>query len=158
VLELKIPAGVDNGSRLRVAGEGEAGVNGGPPGDLYVVIEVEEHPFFKRQGNDIYCELPISFTQAALGDEVTIPTLQGKEKLKIPEGTQTGTVFRLKGRGVVSLNGRGQGDQLVTVTVVTPTRLSKRQRELLQQLAEESRNEPQEDSSGLFEKVKDIFG
>ncbi|MFB3906357.1 MAG: molecular chaperone DnaJ [Acidobacteriota bacterium] len=154
----KIPAGVDDGSRLRVAGEGEAGINGGPPGDLYVVIEVEEHPFFKRQGNDVYCELPVTFPQAALGAEINIPTLQGKEKLKIPEGTQTGTVFRLKGRGVVSLNGRGQGDQLVAITVVTPTRLNKQQRELLQQFAEASEAEAEEDSSGLFDKVKDIFG
>jgi molecular chaperone DnaJ len=158
ILELKIPAGVDDGSRLRVAGEGESGANGGPPGDLYVVIEVEEHPFFKRQGNDIYCELPVSFPQAALGAEISIPTLQGKEKLKIPEGTQTGTVFRLKGRGVVSLSGRGQGDQMVAITVVTPTKLNKQQKELLQQFADTSDDEREEDSGGLFGKVKDIFG
>jgi len=158
VLELKIPAGVDDGSRLRVAGEGESGANGGPPGDLYVVIEVEEHPFFKRQGNDIYCELPVSFPQAALGAEIGIPTLQGQEKLKIPEGTQTGTVFRLKGRGIVSLGGRGQGDQLVAITVVTPTKLNKQQKEILQQFAEASEEEPEEASGGLFGKVKDIFG
>jgi len=158
VLELKIPAGVDDGSRLRVAGEGESGANGGPPGDLYVVIEVEEHLFFKRQGNDIYCELPVSFPQAALGGEISIPTLQGKEKLKIPEGTQTGTVFRLKGRGVVSLGGRGQGDQLVAITVVTPTRLNKQQKELLKQFADASDGENEEESGGLFGKVKDIFG
>ncbi len=158
ILELKIPAGVDDGSRLRVAGEGESGANGGPPGDLYVVIEVEEHPFFKRQGNDIYCELPVSFPQAALGAEIGIPTLQGKEKLKIPEGTQTGTVFRLKGRGVVSLGGRGQGDQLVAITVVTPTKLNKQQKQLLQQFADASDGESEEESEGLFGKVKDIFG
>jgi molecular chaperone DnaJ len=158
ILELKIPAGVDDGSRLRVAGEGEAGTNGGPSGDLYVVIEVEEHPFFKRQGNDIYCELPVSFPQAALGAEINIPTLQGNEKLKIPEGTQTGTVFRLKGRGVVSLGGRGQGDQLVAITVVTPTKLNKQQKELLQQFADACDGEAEEDSGSLFGKVKDIFG
>jgi len=155
VLEIKIPAGVDHGSRLRIAGEGEGGVNGGPSGDLYVVIEVEEHPFFKRQDNDIYCEVPITYTQAALGGEIQIPTLQSKETLKIPEGTQTGTVFRMKGRGVVSLNGRGQGDQLVTVTVVTPTKLTKDQKDLLRQL--ESTGGTAEDQT-LFEKVKDIFG
>ncbi len=158
ILELKIPAGVDDGSRLRVAGEGESGTNGGPAGDLYVVIEVEEHPFFKRQGNDIYCELPVSFPQAALGAEISIPTLEGKERLKIPEGTQTGTVFRLKGRGVVSLSGRGQGDQLVAITVVTPTKLNKQQRELLQQFSDASDGYTEEESGGLFGKVKDIFG
>jgi molecular chaperone DnaJ len=159
VLELKIPAGVDDGSRLRVAGEGDPGVGGGPPGDLYVIIGVEQHPFFKRQDNDIYCEIPISFAQAALGGEIQIPTLQGTEKLKIPDGTQTGTVFRLKGRGVVSVNGRGQGDQLVAITVVTPKKLSKEQKDLLKRFAEISEEEPAEtDNGGLFEKVKDIFG
>jgi molecular chaperone DnaJ len=158
VLELKIPAGVDDGSRLRVAGEGDPGINGGPPGDLYVIIEVEQHPFFKRQDSDIYCEIPISFAQAALGAEIQIPTLAGTEKLKIPEGTQTGTVFRLKGRGVVSLNARGQGDQLVTITVVTPKKLSKEQKELLRQFAEISGESAEPEASGLFEKVKDIFG
>jgi molecular chaperone DnaJ len=156
ILEIKIPGGVDDGSRLRITGEGESGANGGPPGDLYVVIEVEEHPFFKRQENDIYCEIPITFAQAALGGEIQVPTLQGDEKLKIPEGTQTGTVFRFRGRGVVSLNGRGQGDQLVTVTVVTPTGLSREQREILRQFGE-SFGEPNQEPT-LFEKVKDIFG
>ena len=158
ILEIKIPAGVDHGSRLRIAGEGEGGVNGGPAGDLYVVIEVEEHPFFKRQDNDIYCEVPVTFTQAALGGEIQIPTLQAKETLKIPEGTQTGTVFRLKGRGVVSLSGRGQGDQLVTVTVVTPTKMNKEQKELLRQFDAISGEYVEDQGSTLFEKVKDIFG
>ncbi len=157
VLEIKIPPGVDNGSRLRIGGEGEGGLNGGPSGDLYVIIFVEEHPFFKRQDNNIYCEIPITFYQAALGDEVMVPTLEGKEKLKIPEGTQTGTVFCLRGKGAVSLNGRGQGDQFVTVTVVTPTHLNKEQKEVFQQLRELAGKNPQEGST-LFEKVKEIFG
>ncbi len=155
VLELKIPPGVDEGSRLRITGEGEAGQKGGPTGDLYVVVFVEDHSFFERRDNNIYCEVPISFAQAALGEEITVPTLKGKETVKIPDGTQTGTVFRLKGRGVVSLDGRGKGDQLVTVTVVTPTNLNREQRQLFQQMAEVSQ---QVNHGGLFEKVKDVFG
>ena len=155
VLEIKIPAGVDEGSRLRIAGEGEAGEKRGLAGDLYVVIFVEEHPFFKRQSNDIYCELPISFAQAALGGEITVPTLRGKERVKIPEGTQTDTVFRLRGRGVVSLDGRGKGDQLVTITAVTPTNLTEEQKQLFRRLSEISQPEQQ---GTLFEKVKDVFG
>lgn len=157
VLEIKIPAGVEEGSRLRVPGEGEAGLNGAPSGDLYVVIYVEEHPFFKRQANNICCEMPISFAQAALGGEIAVPTLVGQEKVRIREGTQTGTVFRLKGRGVVSLDGRGKGDQLVTLAVVTPTHLTKEQRKLLERLAEITPQEKQAPGN-LFEKAKDIFG
>jgi molecular chaperone DnaJ len=123
-----------------------------------VVIEVEEHPFFKRQENDIYCDVPITFTQAALGEDISVPTLQGKEKLRIPEGTQTGAVFRLRGRGAVSLNGRGQGDQVITVTVVTPTHLNREQRQLLQRLAEVAGEKGEQDEGTLFEKVKEIFG
>lgn len=157
ILELKIPAGVDEGSRLRVAGEGEAGSNGGPPGDLHVIIRVQEHSFFKRRENDIYCEIPVSVAKAALGGEVSVPVLGGEEKIKIPEGTQTGTTFRLRGRGVMSVDGRGRGDHLVTVRVVTPTNLTREQRELLERLAEIS-DEAFPDRSTLFEKVKDIFG
>jgi molecular chaperone DnaJ len=159
VLEVKIPAGVESGSRLRIPGEGEAGLNGGPGGDLYVVISVKEHSFFKRQGDDVYCEIPISFAQAALGSEIAVPTLDGKERLRVPAGTQTGTVFRFRGRGVVNLNARAKGDQLVSVTVVTPKNLNKRQRELFQELAEEL-DTPYDSTQaeGLFGKVKDIFG
>jgi molecular chaperone DnaJ len=157
VLEIQIPAGVEEGSRLRVSGEGEAGINSGPSGDLYVVLLVDEHPFFKRQDNNIYCDMPLTFWQAALGGEIMVPTLEGKEKVRIPEGTQTGSVFRLKGRGIVSLNGRGHGDQFVTVTVVTPTDLTKEQRELLERLRDCSGGNTQEGSS-IFEKVKEIFG
>lgn len=157
VMEVKIPAGVDEGSRLRIPGEGEAGINGGPPGDLYVVIFVEEHPIFKRQENNIYCEVPVTFWRAALGGEINVPTLAGEEKIKIPEGTQTGTVFRLKGHGVVSLEGRGKGDQFVAVRVVTPSKLSKEQKQLIDRLAEISGDEVEE-RGNIFEKVKDIFG
>lgn len=155
VLEIKIPAGVDQGSRLRIVGEGEAGPNGGPSGDLYVVLSVQEHPFFQRQDNHIYCEIPISFSHAALGGEATVPTLDKPEKIKIPAGTQSDTVFRLKGRGIVSLNGYGKGDQLVRVKVITPKKLSKEQKELFEKLAAIS-GDPEE-SSSLFEKVKEIL-
>ena len=155
VLEIKIPAGVDQDSRLRIMGEGEGGPKGGPSGDLYVVLSVEEHPFFQRQDNNIYCEIPISFSQAALGGETTVPTLEKPQKIKIPAGTQSDTVFRLKGRGIVSLNGYGKGDQLVRVKVATPKKLTKEQKELFEQLAAISGDA--EESSSLFEKVKEIL-
>lgn len=133
-IHVRIPAGVDEGAQIRLSGEGEAGTRGGPPGDLYIVIRVKPHEFFDREGDDIYCEVPLSFAQAALGDEIEIPTLSEKVKLKIPAGTQTGTYFRLKGKGVPRLRGYGQGDQHVKVTVVTPTNLTEEQKELLRQL------------------------
>ena len=158
VLEVKIPAGVDNGARLRIVGEGEAGVRGGPAGDLYVIIYVEEHPFFQRQGNSIYCQVPIGITQAVLGAEITVPTLEGEERLKIPEGTQSGSVFRLRNKGIVSLGERGRGDQFVTVNVVIPTQLTKEQRQLFESLAKVSRDAELSNERNLFDKVKDIFG
>lgn len=162
VLELRIPPGVENGSRLRVAGEGEAGFNGGPAGDLYVVVNVNEHPTFKRQGDNIFCDVPVTFPQAALGAEIRVPTLEGSQKIRIPAGTQTGSVFRLRGKGVVGLNGMGRGDQLVRVVVDTPKDLSDRQRELLEELARElpdpSQVEATESSEGFFDRVRDIFG
>lgn len=158
VLEVRIPAGVDNGARLRIQSEGEAGARGGPSGDLYVVIFVEEHPFFQRQGNNIYCQVPIGITQAVLGAEITVPTLEGEEKLKIPEGTQTGTAFRLRNKGIVSLGERGRGDQFVTINVAIPTKLSKEQRQSFEHLARISKEEEISQERNLFEKVKDIFG
>ncbi len=158
VMEIKIPAGVDNGSRLRIQGEGEAGLQGGPSGDLYVVIYVEEHPFFQRQGNNIYCQIPIGIAQVVLGAEITVPTLDGEEKLKIPAGTQTGTSFRLRNKGIVSLGERGRGDQFVTVNVVIPTKLTKEQRQCFETLARMSKEEEISQERNLFEKVKDIFG
>lgn len=150
---VKVPPGVEDGSRLRMAGEGEAGERGGPRGDLYVFIRVKPHPVFTREGNDIFCEVPLSFVQAALGDEIEVPTLDGKAKLRIPEGTQTGTVFRLKGKGLPYLRGHGRGDQHVRVKVVTPTHLSAEQKELLRKFAAlgEGRGE------GAWQKVKDAF-
>lgn len=157
-INIKIPAGVDSGSRLRVAGEGEAGAYGGPRGDLYVYIRVKPHQIFKRSGNDIVCEIPISFAQAALGDQVDVPTLEGKAGLKIPEGTQTGTIFRLRGKGIPDVNGYGKGDQHVKVKVVTPTTLTGEQRELLQQFSEtmgQKHKDPQDKS--FFGKMRDAF-
>ncbi len=158
ILEVKIPAGVDNGQRMRITGEGEAGVQGGPPGDLDVVFFVKEHEFFDRQQNNIHCTVPISFGQAALGAEIIIPTLEGEEKLRIPEGTQTGKVFCLRGKGLPSPTGRGRGDQFVSVTVFTPSKLNRDQRKLFEQLAElnEISNKPLEKK--ILDKVKGIFG
>ena len=159
-LAVKVPAGVDTGDRIRLAGEGQAGVLGGPAGDLYVVVSVREHPIFQRDGRDLYCEVPISFTDAALGGELEVPTLDGRVKLKIPEGTQTGKLFRLRGKGVTPVRGGGPGDLLCKVQVETPVKLSARQRELL----EEFRDSLQGNSShspkaeGWFEGVKRFFG
>ncbi len=138
---VKIPPGVDNGTRLRLSGEGEDGVRGGPPGDLYVVLFVEEHEFFRRKGEDIFCEAPLSFPQVALGAQIVVPTLEGSATLEVPKGTQTGEIFRLKGQGIPRLRGLGRGDQYVQVTVETPTKLTKRQEELLRDFAEESGDE-----------------
>ena len=157
-LSVKIPPGVDTGSRLKLRGEGEGGVAGGVPGDLYVVIHVEPHPLFIRDGLDIICEVPISFVQAALGAEIDVPTLEGKVKMKIPAGTQAGKVFRLKGKGIRDVQGYHQGDQHVRVTVETPTHLAPRQKELLKEFAELGGEEIHPLSKGFFDKVKQIFG
>ena len=130
-VQLKIPAGVETGSRLRLRGEGEAGDHGGPDGDLYVFLHVEEHEFFTRSGNDIICRIPISFVHAALGGTIEVPALQGKEKVKIPRGTQNGKTFRLKGKGIAHIRGYGRGDQIIEIFVQIPTELSKKQEELL---------------------------
>lgn len=156
-MHIKVPAGVDNGSRLRLAGEGEVGMHGGPPGDLYVYVHVKPHRIFKREGNDIVCEVAISFAQAALGDEIEVPTLDKEIKIKIPEGTQPDTVFRLKGKGIPDVNGFGRGDQLVRVQVVTPTRLTERQKELLREFVSLGGDRGQGNEKGFFERVKDVF-
>jgi len=155
-LELKIPAGVETGSRLRVTGEGEAGVNGGPAGDLFVVLHVKEHDTFERQGANLYSAVPVSFAQAALGADVKVRTLDGDEDLNIPAGTQTGTVFRLKSQGMPALGGRGKGDLFVAVTLITPKSLTKEQRKLLEQLAQVEDTEFTDES--FIEKVRNIFG
>lgn len=156
-IQIKIPAGVDDGSQIRIPNEGEAGTNGGPPGDLYVVIRVNPHEFFDREGDDIYCEVPLTFAQAALGDEIEIPTLSGKVRLKIPPGTQTGTYFRLKGKGVPRLRGYGQGDQHVKVVVVTPSNLTERQKELLREFARLSGEHTHEKQQTIFERMRRAF-
>jgi len=158
-ISVKIPAGVDNGSRLKLRGEGEAGFAGGPQGDLYVVIHVREHSMFARQDNDVVIEVPVSFPQAALGAEIEVPTLEGKVKLKIPSATQSGKVFRLKGKGIVDLHGYGRGDQLVKILIETPRRLTARQRELLEEFAKlsgEDVNHPM--AKGFVDKLKEMFG
>jgi molecular chaperone DnaJ len=155
VLEVKIPAGVDADSRLRVTGEGEAGVNGGPSGDLYVFIHVKEHDYFERQGSNLYTSVPISFAQAALGADIEVRTLDESESLKIPAGTQTGTVFRIKGEGMPALGGRGKGDLFVAVTLVTPKSLSKEQRKLLEKLSEVEDTDFEDE--GFIDKVRNIF-
>lgn len=158
-LEVGVPAGVDSGTRLRMPGQGEPGVNGGPPGDLYIFLEVKEHPFFERRGSDLYCTIPISFSQAALGAVIAIPTLKGNEDLEIPEGTQSGQIFRRKSKGLPDPHG-GRGDLYVSVRVVTPAKVSREQRKLLEQLSPllKVENMPAERSSSFFDKVKDIFG
>ena len=165
-LTVKIPAGIATGQRLRLSGEGEGGTQGGPAGDLYVVIHVREHEFFQRDGNDLHCEVPLSFTTLALGGEIVVPGIDGDETVKIPESTQTGTTFRLKGKGMPDVSGRGQGDLMVTVQAVTPKKLTKEQKKLLEQLAatlpaqkfEPRRRDDEGEDKGLFDKVKDIFG
>lgn len=154
-IKLKIPPGVDTGIRLRVTGEGDPGLNGGPNGDLYVVINVLPHSFFKRKGNDLHCEVPISFVQATLGSEIDVPTIDGKESLKVPSGTPSGKVFHFRGKGIPKLGGYGKGDQFVTVFVDVPKKLSKRQKELLKEFAEIS---GEDTSKNFMDKVKDIFG
>lgn len=164
-LTVKIPAGIATGQRLRLSGEGEAGALGGPPGDLYVVIFVGEHDFFQRDGNNLHLTMPLAITTLALGGEITVPALDGQETVKVPEGTQTGTTFRLRHKGMPDVSGRGRGDLLVTVQAVTPKKLSKEQRKLLEELAATLPDQAikpsardEDDDRGLFGKVKDIFG
>ncbi len=153
-VSLKIPAGVDTGVKLRVTGEGEAGSHGGPPGDLYVVMNVEPHPFFKRKDNDLLCEVPISFVQASLGGEIEVPTISENATIKIPAGTPSGRVFHLKGKGVPKLGSYGKGDQFVTVFIDVPKKLTVRQKELLHEFAEISGDDI---AKGFMDKIKDMF-
>lgn len=154
---VKVPAGVESDTRIRYGGEGDAGKFGGPNGDLYVVLEVRAHKFFERDGDDLHCVLPISFPQAALGTELELETLYGAETVKVPEGTQSGKKFVLRSKGVPHLNSHGKGDLIVEVRVQTPTKLSKRQKELLRELAETVEVDNQPTSRGLFDKVKEMF-
>ncbi|MFD1066334.1 molecular chaperone DnaJ [Oceanobacillus locisalsi] len=157
-IHISIPAGIDEGQQIRVAGKGDAGKNGGPAGDLFVVIRVRRHDFYVREGDHIFCELPLTFAQAALGDEIEVPTVHGKVKLKIPAGTQAGKTFRLKGKGSPNVHGRGHGDQYIKVKVMTPTNLSDKQKDLLRQFNELGGNEStdeQEDS--IFQRFRKAF-
>lgn len=156
-LKVKIPAGVDNGSRLRVGGEGEAGVKGGPSGDLYVYLYVKPHKFFERDGTTILCEVPINIVQATLGAEIKVPTLDGQVTMKVPEGTQPGRVMRLKGKGIPSLRGGSRGDQLVRMKVVVPTRLTEKQKDALQKFADISKDNINPEEKSFLNKVKDFF-
>ena len=156
-VRVQVPAGIDEGQSIRVRGEGCVGSNGGPNGDLLVEIHIAPHPFFQREGANVLCELPISFAQAALGCELEVPTLDGKVRYTIPEGTQTGTVFRLRGKGIPFLRSKSRGDQLVTVTVETPTKLSKEQKDQLRRFAESAKDSSQPKIARFFEKLKQNF-
>jgi molecular chaperone DnaJ len=167
-ITVKIPAGISTGQQLRLQTEGEAGSAGGPAGHLYVVVHVQEHAFFRRDGMNLFCEIPVNFTTVALGGDIQVPTLDGPETVKVPEGTQTGTTLRLKGKGMPDVGGRGRGDLFATVQVRTPKKLTRDQRKLVEQLAEalpKEKLEPRprgegdtEDERNLFDRVKDMFG
>lgn len=156
-LSVKVPAGVETDTRLRLSGEGESGIHGGPPGDLYIIINVKPHPIFQRQNDDIICEVPVSFPQAALGTDIDVPTLEGNVKLKIPAGTQSDKVFRLKHKGIASIHTGQRGDQHVIIKVETPTKLTVRQKELLEEFAGISGEETNPIKKNFLEKVKGLF-
>ncbi|HEY9172561.1 MAG TPA: molecular chaperone DnaJ, partial [Verrucomicrobiae bacterium] len=156
-IKLRIPAGVDTGARLRSAGNGEAGLRGGPNGDLYVILHVRPHDIFQREGDDLLCEVPISFVQATLGSEIEVPTLNGKALIKVPPGTQPGTMFRLKGKGVKSVQGYGQGDLHVRILVEVPTHLSGAQRQKLEEFAALCSGQETPGVQSFFEKAKRLF-
>ncbi len=157
-LTLRVPPGLENGSRIRLTGEGEPGERSGPPGDLYVVVQVRDHPLFTREDQNILCEIPISFTQAALGAQIDVPTLDGKVQMKIPAATQNGKIFRLREKGIPSPNGHRRGDQLVKVSVETPTHLTKEQRELLEKFAQLEGEQTHPQSRSFLDKVRELFG
>jgi molecular chaperone DnaJ len=164
-ITVRIPAGIATGQRLRLSGEGEAGPSGGPAGDLYVVIHVQDHPFFQRDGNDLFCEIPLNYPTLALGGDIKIPTLEGEENFTVPESTQSGATFTLRGRGMPDVSGRGRGNLIVRVKLVTPKKLTREQKRLLEELAatlpkEKFQPTPadEQEDKGLFDRVKDIFG
>jgi len=167
-ITVKIPPGIATGQQLRLQGEGEAGSAGGPSGHLYVVVHVQEHAFFRRDGVNLFCEIPVNFTTLALGGDVQVPTLDGTETVKVPEGTQTGTTLRLRGKGMPDVSGRGRGDLFATVQVKTPKKLTRDQRRLLEQLSSAlpaekfepraRREDDSQDERNLFDRVKDMFG
>jgi len=157
-LQVKIPKGVEEGTRIRLAGEGEAGSRGGPSGDLYIFLTLKPHPIFKRDGDMLYCQVPIPMATATLGGQIEVPTIEGKRaRVKIPEGTQSGRQFRLKGKGMPELNGGFVGDMIIEMNVETPTNLSKKQRELMEEFASEGGDSVSPRSEGFFSKVKDLW-
>jgi molecular chaperone DnaJ len=157
-LEVNIPAGVEDGTRIRLASEGEAGTRGGPPGDLYIFLSIKPHAIFQREGADLYCRVPISMVTAALGSEIEVPTLEGgRATVKIPEGTQTGKRFRLAGKGMPVLRSKARGDLYVQAAVETPQKLNKRQRELLQEFEKQSSKDTQPETTGFFAKMREFF-
>lgn len=156
-LEVSVPAGIDDDQILNVSGKGNAGSNGGPAGDLHVYISVRPHPIFERRGYDVFCEMPITFTQAALGADVEVPTLDGKVSYHVPEGTQPGDTFRLRNRGIQNVNSRGRGDQYVQVTVEVPKNLNEKQKDLLRQLDSDTGDKNYQKRKSFFSKIKDIF-
>ena len=156
-IKLKIPAGISEGSRLRSSRNGEAGIRGGPPGDLYVVVHVKEHEIFQRDEDNLYCEVPIPFSIAALGGEVPVPTLEGKAQLKIPAGTQSGQIFKLRGKGIVHVNGHARGDLLARVIVEVPTHLNAEQRAKLEEFASLCGDENTPMRKSFFERAKEFF-
>jgi molecular chaperone DnaJ len=158
-LSVNIPAGVEDGTRIRLAGEGEAGVRAGPAGDLYIFLAIGSHPFFHREGADLHCRVPISMVLAAMGGEIEVPTIDGNHsRVKVPEGTQSGRRFRLQGRGMPVLRSKQTGDMYIQVLVETPQKLSKRQRELLNEFERLSSQDTQPEAAGFFGKVKELLG
>ncbi len=155
---IDIPAGINDGQRMSVGGKGNCGVNNGPAGDLYILVNVRPHPIFDRKGDDIWCELPLTFTQACLGADVVVPTLDGKVTYTVKEGTQPGDTFRLRGKGMPRLNGRGTGDQYVKVTIEVPKNLSKKQKEILKEFEENQSEKNYQKRKGFFDKIKDMLG
>lgn len=156
-LSVKVPAGIDEGQRLKLGGQGDSGTNGGPNGDLYVLIHIEPHEFFKRDEYDVECNVPITFSQAALGTEIEVPTLGGRVSVKIPEGTQSGQKMKLRNKGITKLGGYGFGDQIITIQVETPTKLSKEERELFSRLSELDQSSTNPMTKGFFDRVKELF-
>jgi molecular chaperone DnaJ len=164
-IQVKVPAGVEDGSRLRLTGEGEAGISGGPPGDLYVVMTIRQHSLFERDGTDLHCEVPVQFVQAALGSELDVPTLDGKVSVRIPAGTQSGKLLRLRGKGLPPLRPRMdssqldrlRGDFFIRIFVEVPTRLNDRQRQILEEFADETDTEVSPTTKGFLDKLRDFF-
>ena len=156
-IKVKIPAGIDDGQSIQQRGQGNAGANGGPAGDLYVTVAIRPHPIFTRDGSDVYVEIPISFAQAALGDTLQVPAIDGRVEYKVPEGTQTGTMFRMRGKGIQNVNGRGRGDQYVRVNIEVPKNLTDKQKKLLREFEETSTDENQIKRKSFWDKVKDAL-